>query len=217
MPARTTPAPATPLARPVTPAGATVALLAARRVLDEFLADPANAAHIDRAAELLSERFRAGSKVLIVGNGGSACDAAHFAEELTGRFRAPRPGEPDRPPLPALACTDAAHITCTANDYGFEHVFSRWVTALAKPGDVLIALSTSGNSPNVVRAVDAAKAAGARTIALLGKTGGSLKGACDLEWIVGRPDDPADRVQEVHMLVLHALIEGVERVMFGRA
>lgn len=201
---------------PVQPTPATRALLAARRVLDEFLADPANAARIDTAAELLAERFRAGNKVLIVGNGGSACDAAHFAEELTGRFRPPQPGEADRPPLPALACTDAAHITCTANDYGFEHVFSRWVEALGQPGDLLLALSTSGNSPNILRAVDAARRKGLGTIALLGRSGGALRGLCQFEWIVGREDDPADRIQEVHMLILHALIEGVERVMFSR-
>jgi D-sedoheptulose 7-phosphate isomerase len=138
----------------------------------------------------------------------------HFAEELTGRFRA------ERRALPAIACTDAGHITCTANDYGFEQVFSRWVAALGKPGDVLIVLSTSGNSVNILRAVEAARAGAIDTIALLGKDGGKLANTCEYEWIVrpaaGADGDklPADRIQEIHMLVLHTLIECVERRLF---
>lgn len=192
------------------PEPALQSLLAARALLDAFIAERANAERLEQAAELLAGAFNAGGKAMACGNGGSAADAMHFAEELTGRFRA------DRRPLPALACTDPGHITCTANDYGFERVFSRWVEALGKPGDVLLVLSTSGNSPNVVRAVEAAEKADMRTVALLGRDGGALAGRCTVEWIVGSasPPTPADRIQEVHMLVLHTLIERVERRLF---
>jgi D-sedoheptulose 7-phosphate isomerase len=146
--------------------------------------------------------LRTGGKVLCVGNGGSACDAAHFAEELTGRFRA------DRPPIAALACSDAGHITCTANDYGFEHVFARWVLALGRAGDVLLALSTSGNSANVLRAIDAALERRMTVITLLGRGGGAARGRGTVDIIV--PGDAADRVQELHKLVLHTMVEGIE-------
>lgn len=175
----------------------------------ERLAGNAGAmAQVSAVGDLLVGMFRAGGKVMICGNGGSACDGAHFAEELTGRFRK------DRPPLPALACTDVGHITCTANDYGFEHIFSRWVTALGRPGDVLILLSTSGNSPNLLRAREAGAQAGMTTVALLGKTGGELKGRCDHEVLV--PGDTSDRIQELHMLLLHAFVEHVEAALFPR-
>jgi D-sedoheptulose 7-phosphate isomerase len=176
----------------------------ARRLLDAF-ATPANLATVDRWAALLHERLAAGNKVLLCGNGGSACDAAHFAEELTGRFRA------DRPPLAAITCTDIGHITCTANDYGFEHVFSRWITALARPGDCVILLSTSGNSPNLIHAARAARSARASTLALLGKDGGDLKPLCEHHLIF--PGDTSDRIQELHMLTLHTLVEGIERLL----
>ncbi|MEQ9095912.1 MAG: SIS domain-containing protein [Phycisphaerales bacterium] len=184
----------------------------AKRVLEAFLADGRNFTTLDLAADMLAEAFAEGKKVLACGNGGSACDAMHFCEELTGRFRK------DRTPLAAVSLTDAGHITCVANDYGYDEVFARGVQALGQKGDVLVALSTSGNSPNIVRAVEAARAAGMRTIALLGRDGGRLAGACDLEWIVpGVPtaQPTADRIQEIHMLILHALVEGVERRMFG--
>jgi D-sedoheptulose 7-phosphate isomerase len=186
---------------------------AAREALEAFQADRENLVRIDALAAALVACFRAGGKVLAVGNGGSACDAAHFCEELTGRFRAPPPGLADRPPLPALACTDAGHITCTANDYGYDEVFARWVRALARKGDVVVLLSTSGNSQNVVRAAAAAREAGAATVALLGKGGGTLRGTCDFEWIA--PGQTADRIQEIHMLLLHVLIEAVEARLRG--
>lgn len=181
---------------------ASAAFRDARAALDALIADSASVTRIERVSATLAASLKAGGKLLICGNGGSAADAMHFAEELTGRFRK------ERPPIAAIACTDAGHITCTANDYGYEHVFARWVTALGRKGDVLIVLSTSGNSKNIARAVDAAKAAGLGTVALLGKGGGSLKGTCDHEWIV--QGEQADRIQEVHMVVLHTLIEGVE-------
>lgn len=180
--------------------------LQARAALDAFLADEASIARVEEAAGVMAARLKGGGKILACGNGGSACDAMHFCEELTGRFRA------DRPALPAIACVDPGHITCTANDYGFEHVFSRWVEALGQKGDVLVVLSTSGNSVNVIKAVAAAKDRGLVTVGLLGKDGGELAGRCDLEWVI--PGETADRIQEVHMLILHVLIEGIESAMF---
>jgi D-sedoheptulose 7-phosphate isomerase len=176
-------------------------LAEARRVLAE-LATAANSDTIERWAELLHGVIEAGGKIMICGNGGSSCDAAHFAEELTGRFRA------DRRPLPAIACTDVGHITCTANDYGFDHVFSRWVAALGRPGDALILLSTSGNSNNIAEAARAGREQRMTTLALLGKNGGALRGRCEYELIV--PGATSDRIQELHMLVLHILVEGIE-------
>lgn len=184
----------------------------AKLALEAFLADGRNFTTLDLAADMLAESLAEGGKVLACGNGGSACDAMHFCEELTGRFRK------DRAPLAAVSLTDAGHITCVANDYGYDEVFARGVRALGRSGDVLVALSTSGNSANVIRAVDTARDIGMRTIALLGRDGGKLAGACDLEWVVpGVPvsTPTADRIQEIHMLVLHALVEGVERRMFG--
>jgi len=187
------------------------AFLNARRAIDAFLDDSANLERLDRAADLLADALTAGGKVLACGNGGSACDAMHVCEELTGRYRA------DRPPLAAVSLTDPGHLTCVANDYGYDRVFERGVRALGRPGDVLIALSTSGNSASVTNAVHAARELGLKTIALLGRDGGALRGVCEVEWIIpGVPADAptADRIQEVHMLILHALVEGVERRLF---
>lgn len=175
----------------------------ARRVLDEFAGSAETIRRVERMVGMLVDSLRAGGKVLVCGNGGSLCDASHFAEELTGRFRK------DRPALGAIALSEPGHLTCTANDYGFEHVFSRGVEALGREGDVLIAMSTSGNSGNVVRAVEAAKQRGIATILLLGKDGGLLRGRGDVELVA--PGATADRIQELHMLVLHVLVEGVER------
>jgi len=186
------------------------ALEDSRALLDTLLADDQAQDRFARAVDALVETFTGGGgggKVLACGNGGSACDAMHFCEELTGRFRA------DRPPLPAIACVDPGHITCVGNDYGFEEVFSRWVRALGRPGDTLVLLSTSGNSENAVRAAAAGREGGLRTLALLGNDGGRLVGQCDIEWIVGGGGGggaTADRIQEIHMLILHTLIEGVE-------
>lgn len=184
----------------------------ARAALDALLADRASMERLHTIAELLVATFKSGRKVMICGNGGSCCDAAHFAEELTGRFRAPAPGRPDRPPLPAMACTDAGHITCTANDFGFESVFARWVGAFGHAGDCLIVLSTSGNSDNILRALDAAKVTGMTTIALLGKTGGPALPRADHAVIV--PGRNSDRIQELHMLILHAFVEHIEDSLY---
>jgi D-sedoheptulose 7-phosphate isomerase len=182
------------------------ALAESHRVLGDFIADEANTAAIGRMADALTACFRNGNKVLSCGNGGSACDALHFAEEFTGRFKG------DRKALPVIPLLDGASLTCIANDYGFESIFSRGVEAYGRPGDVLLAISTSGNSANVIKAVEAARAAGMAIHLLLGKDGGKLKGRGDAEIQVASLD--TERVQEIHMIVLHILIESVERRMF---
>lgn len=179
----------------------------ARRAIDDLAADRALLDRLGDLPTLLKSCFRAGGKVLICGNGGSMCDAMHFAAELTGRFR------DDRPALPAIALADPAHLTCVGNDYGFEQVFSRGVEAYGKPGDVLIVLSTSGNSPNIVRALDTGKSRGLVTIALLGKDGGHCRGKADHQFAV--PGDSSARIQELHMLILHELVVQVESILFG--
>ncbi|MBL8764359.1 MAG: SIS domain-containing protein [Phycisphaerae bacterium] len=194
--------------------------LQARAALDRFVADPTAMAAVEAIVMALARVLRPageprgdgngaaagrGGTILICGNGGSACDAAHFAEELTGKFRA------DRPPLAALACTDPGHLTCVANDYGFERVFSRWVEALGRPGDALIVLSTSGRSKNILRAIESAKALGLITVALIGRDGGELRGRCTHEVLV--PGEASDRIQELHMLILHVLVERIEQVL----
>ncbi|MBV8212727.1 MAG: SIS domain-containing protein [Verrucomicrobia bacterium] len=158
------------------------------------------------AISLISQALSIGGKIIVCGNGGSACDAMHFCEELTGRFR------DDRKPLPAIALTDSAHLTAVGNDYGFSEVFSRGVQAHGKKDDVLIGLSTSGNSENVVRAVAAAKEIGMKVILLLGRSGGKLRNAGDLNFVIG--GSTSDRIQEVHMTILHVMIEGMERIIF---
>jgi D-sedoheptulose 7-phosphate isomerase len=180
----------------------------AARALAAFQSDHAALASVDALARTLAAGFAAGQKVMICGNGGSSCDANHFAEELTGRFRA------DRPPLPALACTDVGHITCTANDYGFDHVFERWVHALGKAGDVLIVLSTSGNSRNILLAAEAGRSVGMHVVGLLGKDGGALHAARTCSSTIIVPGETSDRIQELHMLILHVLVEGIERLLF---
>jgi D-sedoheptulose 7-phosphate isomerase len=177
----------------------------AARLAALFAADPTNTERVARVADSVARRAAQGGKVLAVGNGGSCADAVHFCEELTGRYRK------DRPPIAAIACSDAGHITCTGNDYGFDRVFSRWVEALAGPNDTLVALSTSGNSRNIVLAAEAARAKGARVVLLLGKGGGLLAEAGDETWIV--PGDTADRIQELHMLILHSLVGAIEHAM----
>jgi D-sedoheptulose 7-phosphate isomerase len=178
----------------------------ARAVLDRFLADPAHIASIAAAAEVMATCLKAGGKILTCGNGGSLCDAQHFAEELSGRYRG------DRRALAAIALTEASHMTCVANDYGFEFVFSRFVEALGRSGDVLLAISTSGNSPNVLRAAEAAKAAGMLVVGLTGKDGGQLAGICDVE-IRAPHSGFADRIQEIHIKAIHILILLIEKLV----
>lgn len=163
---------------------------------------------ITRLAERLIETFRIGNKLLIMGNGGSAADAQHFAGEIVSRFRMERPG------LPAIALsTDTSIITAIGNDYGFERIFSRQIEALATPGDAVIGISTSGNSPNVRKALEAAQQAGCTTIGLLGKDGGNIKDLCDIPLIIPSNDTP--RVQEAHIAIIHILCDLIEQGLFG--
>ena len=185
--------------------------MAARQALDVLLADRPLLGRLGSVPAILADALRAGNKILACGNGGSSADAMHFAEELTGRFRASRPA------LAALACTDAGHITCTANDYGWDAVFARWVEALGRKGDVLVALSTSGNSANIVRALGAARERGVTTIALLGGDGGQVAKHALADHPFVLPGTGSDRVQELHMLVLHTWVEQVERQLFGQS
>lgn len=178
----------------------------AAQLLNRFLADEAQLAAIESAANLLVQSFKQGGKVISCGNGGSHCDAMHFAEELSGRYR------DNRPALPALAVSDPAHISCVGNDYGFDHIFSRFVEAVGKPGDVLLAISTSGNSKNVLLAMEAARKLGMKIIVLSGKDGGKMRGLADAEIIVPH-QGYADRIQEIHIKVIHILIGLVEKGM----
>ncbi|MGL6065999.1 MAG: D-sedoheptulose 7-phosphate isomerase [Cetobacterium sp.] len=176
------------------------------QLLENFIKEESETQATENVAKDLANIFEKGNKVLICGNGGSNCDALHFAEEFTGRFRS------DRKALPAISLSDSSHITCVGNDYGFDYIFSRGVEAYGKEGDMFIGISTSGNSANVIKAVEAAKKIGLKTCVLLGKDGGKLKGLCDYEFII--PGDTSDRIQEIHMMILHIIIEGVEKIMF---
>lgn len=180
----------------------------AASVLERFRSDPANLQAIARAGEVMVQSLRQGGKLISCGNGGSMCDAMHFAEELTGKFRE------DRAPIAALSISDPSHLSCVGNDHGYEQVFARFVQAHGKRGDVLLAISTSGNSPNVLRAAEVAKAQGVHVVGLTGKDGGRLAPLCDVEIRVPH-NGFADRVQEVHIKVIHALIDHIERAMAG--
>lgn len=173
----------------------------------EFLKKPESLEFIQTSAEQIAACFRNGGKILIAGNGGSLCDAMHFAEELTGQFRSKRAA------LPAIALSDPGHLSCVANDMGFDSVFARGVEAFGKPEDIFIALTTSGNSANLIAAAEMAKTKGLFTIAFLGKTGGKMKGLCDLEWVVSG-FTYSDRIQEAHMTAIHIMIEAVEKQLF---
>lgn len=180
--------------------------LAAMRGLAE---QDALLARVAEAAEHLAGVLSGGGRILAIGNGGSCAQAAHLAEELTGRYRS------ERPALGAVACTDGGHLTCTANDFGFEAVFERWVRGLGRRGDCLVALSTSGRSENVRRALSAAREMGCSTLGLLGGDGGPCAALCDRALVM--PGSGSDRVQEAHMLAIHLLIEGIERALFPAA
>lgn len=178
----------------------------AQRTVEQFWKDPSQIEKCMLFSQILIDTFKNGGTVFSCGNGGSHCDAMHFAEEMTGRYRK------DRRPLGALALGDASHVTCVSNDYGFKHIFSRQVEGLGRAGDALIGLSTSGNSENVIMAVEAAKKKGMKTICLLGRDGGKLKSMADLSIVI--PAQTSDRIQEMHIKLIHTVIETVERAIF---
>jgi len=181
----------------------------AAEVLEKFIAQPDTLDKIEAAADLLVQSFQADGKVLACGNGGSSCDAAHFCEELTGRFR------DTRDPLPAINMSgDTAHLTCTSNDFGFARVFSRHLKALGRKGDVLLAISTSGDSENIVLAAEMAKQMGVKIIGLTGKGGGKLAEYCDVE-IRAPHKGYSDRIQEIHIKVIHIIILLIEQKLEG--
>ncbi|MCW8332900.1 D-sedoheptulose 7-phosphate isomerase [Vibrio sp. SCSIO 43135] len=181
-------------------------LTEAADVLNKFLSDEHNIAQIEAAAKLIAESFKQGGKVLSCGNGGSHCDAMHFAEELTGRYRENRPG------YPGIAISDPSHLSCVSNDFGYDFVFSRYVEAVGSKGDVLFGLSTSGNSGNILKAIEAAQAKGMKTIALTGKDGGKMAGLADIEIRVPH-FGYADRIQEIHIKIIHIVIQLIEKEM----
>lgn len=183
------------------------ALKEARSGLDDLIANQATLEKIDAAADLLSACFRAEGHVFSCGNGGSMCDAMHFAEELSGRFRK------DRPALGAIAISDPTHISCVGNDYGYQYIFSRFIEAQGRKGDVLLGISTSGKSANVLEAIKVAKTKGMKVIALTGKPGSEMARLSDIE-ICTPCGQYADRVQELNIKVIHILIEQVERRLF---
>lgn len=176
----------------------------AETVFNQFIGDKNNFAKIAEAAEMMANAIKKGGKIISCGNGGSHCDAMHFAEELSGRYRN------DRKSLPAIAISDVSHISCVANDYGFDYVFSRFVEGLGNPGDVLMAISTSGNSQNVINAVAAAREKGMKVVLLTGKDGGKLLGKADIEIIVPH-FSYADRIQEIHIKIIHCFILLIEK------
>ncbi|MFN3403447.1 MAG: D-sedoheptulose 7-phosphate isomerase [Cytophagaceae bacterium] len=181
-------------------------LQSAAEVLNNFLNDQGNIKKIEDAAMMMSNAINEGNKILSCGNGGSFCDAMHFAEELTGRYR------DNRKPLPAIAISDPSHISCTANDYGYLYVFSRYIGALGNKGDVLLAISTSGNSENVLKAAEEAKNKGMKVVGLTGKDGGKLAGLCDI--VLNVPHyGYADRIQEIHIKIIHILILLIEKTV----
>ena len=181
-------------------------LTEAQQVLTNFIADSNNLLQIEKAAELMATSILNGGKIISCGNGGSHCDAMHFAEELSGRYR------DHRKSLPAIAISDVSHITCTANDYGFDYIFSRFIEGLGNEEDVLLGISTSGNSQNIIRAVEAAKEKGMKIVILSGKDGGKLANATDIEIRVPH-FGYADRIQEIHIKVIHILILLIERLV----
>ena len=181
-------------------------LTEAQFVLDTFISHPEHLTAIEQAARLMADALQNGRKVISCGNGGSHCDAMHFAEELSGRYRN------DRRSLAAIAISDSSHITCVGNDYGYDAIFSRFIEGLGNEGDVLMGISTSGNSANIIRAVDAARQRGMKVVLLTGKDGGKLAGQADVEVRVPH-FGYADRIQEIHIKVIHLFILLIEKLV----
>ncbi|MCB9261986.1 MAG: D-sedoheptulose 7-phosphate isomerase [Flavobacteriales bacterium] len=176
----------------------------AQLVLQQFLNDNTHFEKIEKAGKLMADAIKSGGKIISCGNGGSMCDAMHFAEELSGRYRE------NRKALPAVSISDASHISCVGNDYGYDFIFSRYLEALGNKGDVLLAISTSGNSKNVLNAIETAKQKGILVVGLTGKDGGKMAELCDVE-IRAPKSNYADRAQEIHIKIIHSLIDYIER------
>lgn len=176
----------------------------AQDILAQFIANEKNFEAIAQAGALMVDALKNEKKILSCGNGGSLCDAMHFAEELTGRYR------DDRRPFAAIAMSDVSHMACVGNDYGYDFVFSRYLEAVGNSGDVLLAISTSGNSKNVLNAIEVAKRKGIKVVGLTGKDGGQMSSLCDVE-IRAPHSQYADRAQEIHIKCIHALIDYIER------
>jgi D-sedoheptulose 7-phosphate isomerase len=175
----------------------------AEKILKEFISNEKNFINVENAGKIIMNSINKGGKVFSCGNGGSMCDAMHFAEELTGSFREKRKA------IPAIAISDSAHITCTANDFGWDFIFSRYLEAIANKDDILLVISTSGNSRNIIEAAKTAKGKGMCIIGLTGKDGGLLKDLCDVE-IRAPHSKYSDRTQEIHIKVIHSLIYYIE-------
>ncbi|MFN8256925.1 MAG: D-sedoheptulose 7-phosphate isomerase [Bacteroidales bacterium] len=180
----------------------------ARKVLNNFIQNRQNFEKLEKAGLLMVNSIKNGGKIISCGNGGSMCDAMHFAEELTGRYRN------DRTAIPAISISDPSHISCVANDYGYDFVFSRYIEGVGNKGDVLLAISTSGNSANVIKAAESAKKKGISVVGLTGKTGGKLASLCDVEIRVEH-NGYADRVQEIHIKIIHSFINFIEQQLAG--
>lgn len=178
----------------------------AQKVLENFISSEQNIKNIEAAAILMANALKEGKKIISCGNGGSHCDAMHFAEELSGRYRE------NRRSLAAIAISDPSHISCVGNDYGFDFIFSRFIEGLGNEGDVLLGLSTSGNSKNILNAVQAAREKGMKVVIFSGKDGGKLKGTADVEIIVPH-FGYADRIQEIHIKVIHILMLLIEKMV----
>ncbi|MFK0574089.1 D-sedoheptulose 7-phosphate isomerase [Endozoicomonas sp.] len=181
-------------------------LSTAAEVLNRVIGDKQLKDNIIQAAVWITSAFKNEKKVISCGNGGSHCDAMHFAEELTGRYRE------NRPAYPAICISDVSHLTCVGNDFGFEHIFSRYLEGVGLTGDILLGISTSGNSINIVRAFEAAKVKGIKTILLTGKDGGNLASMSDLTICIPHYGF-ADRIQEIHIKVIHIMIAIIEKMM----
>jgi D-sedoheptulose 7-phosphate isomerase len=175
----------------------------AKKMIDAFTADEKNFEKIKMAGKMMAESIKNNHKVISCGNCGSMSDAMHFAEELTGLFRELRPA------IPAISISDPSHITCAANDFGFENIFSRFIEGIGQPEDILLAISTSGNSQNIVNAAQAARKKKMKIVALTGRDGGKMAHNCDIE-IRAPYSRYSDRTQEIHIMIIHCLIQYIE-------
>lgn len=182
-------------------------LLSSAHTKEAMAEDPDLLKHIQLAADLIVDAVKGGHRAYTFGNGGSACDAMHFAEEMVARYKRERPG------IPMMHMMDGGTLTCWSNDYSFDEVFERQVQTFCRPGDVVCGFSTSGNSANIIKGVSAAKEAGAKTIGFLGKDGGQLLEMVDIPLLV--PSSQTERIQEAHITIVHILCELVEVALFG--